>query len=73
MMDLAFFHFINPLTTYKDLFVSILWPNEIAERIKRSPGNNTYDPELLQLLSKLKEDDNPILIFYKVKENNPLY
>ena len=73
MMDPAFFHFMTPLTTYKDQFVSILWPNEIAERIKRSPGNNTYDPELLQLLSKLKEDDNPVLIFFKVKENNPLF
>ena len=71
--DPDFLLYIVPITTYKDMFVAVRWPNEIAQRIEHTPGKKTNDPEVLRLLAQVKEDDNPILIFFKVKENNPLF
>ncbi|MGE4567944.1 MAG: 6-bladed beta-propeller [Bacteroidales bacterium] len=64
---------LSPITTYKNLFVAAIWPNEISQRIERTPAKKTNDPEVLRLLAQVKEDDNPVLIFFKVKENNPLF
>ncbi len=71
--DPVFPLYTPPMTTYQDLFVTVIWPNELSQRIEKAPGKKTNDPEVLRLLAQIKEDDNPILIFYKVKENNPLF
>ena len=72
-VDPDFLLYIVPITTYKDMFVAVRWPNEIAQRIEHTPGKKTNDPEVLRLLAQVKEDDNPVLIFFKVKENNPIF
>ena len=64
---------LSPVTTYQDLFVAAVWPHEIAKMIEYTPKKKTDDPAILRLLAQAKEDDNPILIFFKVKENNPLF
>ena len=72
-LDPVFPLFSNPISTYQNLFVAAIWPHEIGRRIELTPGKKTNDPEVLRLLAQVKEDDNPILMFFKVKENNPLF
>ena len=73
MADSALPLFLPPIATCQNLFVAAIWPHEISQRIKRTSTKKTNDPEVLRLLAQVKEDDNPILMFFKVKENNPLF
>ena len=71
--DYSFLLYRPPFTTYNDRFVSILWPNDILDRKKLIEYKNANNPEVLRILNQLKEEDNPVLMFFKIKENCPLF
>ncbi|MGE4569011.1 MAG: 6-bladed beta-propeller, partial [Bacteroidales bacterium] len=69
----AFLYYTTPKTTYQDLFVSVLPPNRIIENKSRILEKNANNPEVLRILNQLKEEDNPVLMFFRIKENCPLF
>ena len=71
--DPAFLYYFLPLTTHQDLFVSVLPPNRIIENKSRIQEKNANNPEVLRILNQLKEEDNPVLMFFRIKENCPLF
>ena len=68
-----FLDYNSPVTTFQDMFVSILWPYKILEKKEQLLKQNANNPEVLRILNQLKEEDNPVLMFFKIKENNPLF
>ena len=68
-----FLDYNSPVTTFQDMFVSILWPHKILEKKDQLLQQNANNPEVLRILNQLKEEDNPVLMFFRIKENNPLF
>ena len=71
--DPAFLFYRHPLTTHQDMFISVLPPTNILERKSRVEEKNANNPEVLRILKQLKEEDNPVLMFFRIKENCPLF
>ena len=71
--DPAYLYFLTPITTHQDLFVSVLPPNRIIENKSRILEKNANNPEVFRILHQLKEEDNPVLMFFRIKENNPFF
>lgn len=68
-----FLEYATPITTYQDLFVSVLWPHKILERKEKIILQSADNPEVLRILNQLKEEDNPVLMFFRIKENCILF
>ena len=54
-----------PKTTFKDCLVSIHYPN--IEQDRFLINSHLLTPEDKNMICNLKEDDNPVLIFYQLK------
>lgn len=54
-----------PKTTFKDCLVSIHYPNIEQDRFLKN--SHLLTPEDKNMICNLKEDDNPVLIFYQLK------
>lgn len=54
--------FQYPISTYKDHFISVLYPADLILKFGKS------DATLAAIQKKSKPDDNPVIVLYKIKE-----
>jgi hypothetical protein len=63
--------FFNIISTDGNSFISVLQPENLLY-LKEKIANNSKDPYLKKLkdvIDNLRDDDNPVMIFYELKEN----
>jgi len=65
--------FTNPIAVSGSNFISVLNPVEIAtsQKLFRSVSSdkerNSYNPVFLEMMDKISENDNPVLMFYSLR------
>lgn len=58
---------IDNKNVYDSYFITV-WPNDYFQKFKTAPMNKTVgSSQMEKILSDYTEDDNPILVFYKLK------
>jgi hypothetical protein len=65
------FPFFNIISTDGNSFISVVQPEDLL-RLKGNIANNSKDPylkKLKEVIDNLRDDDNPVMIFYELKEN----
>ena len=56
-------YIFNPISSYNDFFVSVVQPYSIVE------DRDDLPEEMRTLFADISSEDNPVLVFYKLKEN----
>ena len=68
--DMDFAVEFNPIFSYQDYFIALVHPASL-KALKRHIQATTHYPakeENMQLFEQIDEEDNPVLVFFKVAE-----
>ena len=71
--EYAFIMYSTPITNHNNMFVSVLQSNKILKNKKGIIKKNQNNPEVLNIINNLKDDDNPVLMLFDINPNSTLF